>query len=205
MELFWEGSRDDGGSGVFWVYLGGGVGLIVLGTVITAAFAVGARRQLRSIGLLTASGAAPVTVKWFLVAQGALAGLIGSVSGAVLAIVGTRVVPDRYIEDLAGRPVAGPVVRLADLLPIIAIGTVVAAGGVVAAGPLGRAGADPASARRAAAAARACRAGSPCSARRRSAPAAPCSPWRSRGRDVEGSRTARRSGRSSPSPVASPW
>ena len=41
---------------VLGVPRGGGVGLIVLGTVITAAFAVGARRQLRSIGLLSASG-----------------------------------------------------------------------------------------------------------------------------------------------------
>jgi putative ABC transport system permease protein len=113
--------------GIFWAYVGGGVGLVVLGTVITAAFAVGARRQLRSIGLLAASGASPRTVKWFLVTQGALAGLSGALLGIGLALVGLRFVPDRYVEQVARRPVAGPIVRPLDLVPILVIGSVVAA------------------------------------------------------------------------------
>ena len=41
---------------VFFTYLGGAMGLLALGTVIAAAFAVGARRQLHTIGLLSSTG-----------------------------------------------------------------------------------------------------------------------------------------------------
>lgn len=111
---------------VFWSYVGGGVGLVVLGTVITAAFAVGARRQLRSVGLLSSSGASPSTVKWFLVAQGAVAGLVGSIVGVTSAVLALRAIPADVVNGLAGRPIEGVTVRFADLLPIVVIGTLAA-------------------------------------------------------------------------------
>ncbi len=49
---------------VLWTYVGGAIGLVIVGTVIAAAFAIGARRQLRTIGLLAASGASRATVGW---------------------------------------------------------------------------------------------------------------------------------------------
>src|SRR3546814_2236010 len=47
-------STDDGTTGVRWAYVLGAVALTVAGLVISAAFAVGARRQLVSIGQLSA-------------------------------------------------------------------------------------------------------------------------------------------------------
>lgn len=112
----------------FWTYVVGGLGLIVLSTVIAAAFAIGARRQLRTIGLLSSNGASPAAVTWFLVAQGAVAGLVGSAMGIAVALGGLSLLPARLLSQLAGRVVDGPDVRLLDLVPIAVIGTVVAAG-----------------------------------------------------------------------------
>lgn len=109
--------------GVFWTYVGGGIGLLVLGTVVTAAFAIGARRQLRSVGLLASSGAAPRTIAWFLVAQGTVAGAVGSFLGIAGGLLATRLMPPRLLEGFANRPVDGPVTRVADLVPILIIGT----------------------------------------------------------------------------------
>lgn len=109
--------------GVFWSYVGGGVGLLVLGTVVTAAFAISARRQLRTVGLLSSTGAAPSTVAWFLVAQGAVAGAAGSLLGIGVGVAVTRLVPRRLLESFANRPVDGPVTRVVDLVPILLIGT----------------------------------------------------------------------------------
>ncbi|MEJ7585259.1 MAG: FtsX-like permease family protein [Acidimicrobiales bacterium] len=120
------GDQGDKTAAVFWSYVGGGVGLIVLGTVITAAFAVGARRQLRSVGLLSSSGASPSTVKWFLVAQGAVAGSVGSIVGVAAGVLAVRTVPGHLLTSLAGRPVDQVVARPADLLPIVVIGTLAA-------------------------------------------------------------------------------
>lgn len=111
---------------VFWSYVGGGVGLVVLGTVITAAFAVGARQQLRSVGLLSSSGASPSTVKWFLVAQGAVAGLVGSIVGVASGVLATQLIPAHVVDGLAGRPIEGVTVPLTDLVPIVVIGTLAA-------------------------------------------------------------------------------
>jgi putative ABC transport system permease protein len=113
---------------VLWTYVAGGIGLIVLGTIITAAFAVGARRQLRSVGLLASSGAAPATIRWFLVAQGTVAGALGSIAGVVVGVgavaLGLRTAPDDVITRALGWPVERAVVRPAELLPVIVIGTV---------------------------------------------------------------------------------
>jgi len=110
-------------------YAAGGVGLIVLGTIITAAFAIGARRQLRSVGLLASSGAAPATVRWFLVAQGTVAGAIGSIAGVVAGVgavaLALRVAPVDVRHATFGWPVGRAAVRPAELLPVVVIGTLV--------------------------------------------------------------------------------
>jgi len=118
-------SRD---AGVFWTYLGGAVALLVLGTVIAAAFAVGARRQLRTIGLLSATGGSPRTVRWFLLAQGVIGGALGALLGVGLGVALTRLIPDEWLESLTDRPVGGPVTRTSDVVPILLIGTLAAVG-----------------------------------------------------------------------------
>ena len=65
----------------------GALVLTVVGIVISAAFAVGARRQLVTIGQLSASGASPTTVRTALVLQGTVTGLVGAVAGLGLAAV----------------------------------------------------------------------------------------------------------------------
>ncbi len=119
---------DDEDAGVFWTYLGGAVALLALGTVIAAAFAVGARRQLHTIGLLSATGGSPRTVRWFLLAQGVIGGALGATFGVGLAVAATRLVPNEWLESLTDRPVTGPVTRLGDVVPILLIGTVAAVG-----------------------------------------------------------------------------
>jgi putative ABC transport system permease protein len=122
---------EDGGSltktdGVFYTYLGGAIALMALGTVIAAAFTIGARRQLHTVGLLSSTGAAPSSVRWFLMAQGLVAGLVGSLAGVLVVVLGSRFVPDLVLSKIVNRPVGGPVFRLADLVPIVVIGTVAA-------------------------------------------------------------------------------
>ncbi|MBL8777020.1 MAG: FtsX-like permease family protein [Acidimicrobiales bacterium] len=112
--------------GVSYTYLGGAIALMALGTVIAAAFTIGARRQLHTVGLLSSTGAAPSSVRWFLVAQGFLAGLLGSIAGVLLVVAGSRFVPDLVLSKVVNRPVGGPVFRLADLAPIVVIGTLAA-------------------------------------------------------------------------------
>ena len=112
---------------VFWTYVAGAVALAVLGTVIAAAFAVSARRQLRTLGLLSASGASPRTLRWLLVAQGATIGVTGSVLGVAAGLAAAAAVPDRWLRSFAGRHVDGLVVRPADLLPVVVIGAAAAA------------------------------------------------------------------------------
>src|SRR3546814_2336743 len=75
--------NEDGTTGVRWAYVLGAVALTVAGIVISAAFAVGARRQLVSIGQLSASGASPATIRSSLVLQGTFTGIVGAVAGFV--------------------------------------------------------------------------------------------------------------------------
>lgn len=112
---------------VLWTYVAGAVALAVLGTVIAAAFAVAARRQLRALGLLSASGASPGMLRWLLVAQGATIGVTGSVLGVAAGLAAAAAVPDRWLRSFAGRHVDGLVVRPADLVPVVLIGAVAAA------------------------------------------------------------------------------
>ncbi|HYD10294.1 MAG TPA: FtsX-like permease family protein [Acidimicrobiales bacterium] len=117
----------DSSATVYWTYVGGGVGLAVLGTVIAAAFAVGARRQLRTIGLLSATGASPGAVRWFLVLQGITAGLVGSIVGVGVGVSVAHATPRELLESMAGHVVDGADTNVLDLVPIVLIGTIAAA------------------------------------------------------------------------------
>jgi putative ABC transport system permease protein len=121
-----EVSHTDHQVGVLWTYLAGGIALIVLSTIIAAAFAVGARRQLRTVGLLSASGAPPRVVTWCLAAQGAITGCIGAALGAAAGVLVTRALPEDLLTELADHRVRTPTTRLLDLVPIVVIGTLVA-------------------------------------------------------------------------------
>lgn len=79
-----------------------GVGAIVA-VVASAAFALAARRQLRSVGLLATAGADPATIRASLVLQGALPGLVAGVLAAVagwaaVAVIARLGLVERFSE-----------------------------------------------------------------------------------------------------------
>lgn len=127
LEPVWSGSSDGAAGALGLTYLLGAVALVVLGTVITAAFAVGARRQLRSIGLLSSTGAPPAVLRWYLVAQGVVAGLVGSLLGIALAVSAAHLAPESLLRAVIGHAIDGVVAPPAWLVPVVVIATLVAA------------------------------------------------------------------------------
>ena len=113
---------------VLWTYVGGTVGFFVVGTIVAAAFALGTRRQLRTIGLLSSSGASPRVIAWALTAQGAVSGAVGSVVGIGLGVVGVHLLPLHVLQSITARQALGPVIHPIELLPIAVIGTMAAMG-----------------------------------------------------------------------------
>ena len=65
-------------------------GLIEVVLIVGSAFAVGARRQVRDLGLVAASGGAPADVRRVLLAQGLVLGAGASVLGAVAGVLAFR-------------------------------------------------------------------------------------------------------------------
>ena len=116
------GPVDDSRS-VQWSLVLGAIALTVLGIVISAAFAVGARRQLVTLGQLSASGAPPSTVRAALVLQGTVTGVLGGLLG--LAIAGTALLAGRGLfERLLDERIYAYVVSGKDVVLAVAIGVV---------------------------------------------------------------------------------
>jgi putative ABC transport system permease protein len=63
------------------------IGLLFVGLVAAAGFAVMAQRRLRALGMLGALGATDSQVRLAMVANGTVVGVVGSVTGAVLGLV----------------------------------------------------------------------------------------------------------------------
>lgn len=120
------GDSGDGGSdGVRWSLVIGAVALTVVAIVISAAFAVGARRQLVTLGQLSASGAPASTLRAALVLQGTVTGLVGAAGGLVLAAV-LLVSFEGNLERILDRRVDGFEARPAEILVVVAIGVAAA-------------------------------------------------------------------------------
>jgi len=62
------------------------IGLLFVGLVAAAGFAVMAQRRLRALGMLGALGATDGQVRLAMVANGAVVGVVGSVTGAILGL-----------------------------------------------------------------------------------------------------------------------
>jgi putative ABC transport system permease protein len=112
---------DSSAQGVRWSLVLGAVTLTVMGIVIAAAFAVGARRQLVTIGQLTSSGASPRTVKAALVLQGTVTGVAGAVLGAALAAALLVALQGR-IEPVLDKRIDGFELRPFELALALAVG-----------------------------------------------------------------------------------
>ncbi|MDY7105574.1 MAG: ABC transporter permease [Actinomycetota bacterium] len=106
---------------VGWV--GGAVALTVLGIVIAAAFAAGARRQLVVLGQLSANGAMPSTLRRVLLLQGTWTGAVGVLAGFGLGAIALFILIP-HVDAFFGRDVAPYTVRPGDLAPIAVIGVV---------------------------------------------------------------------------------
>ena len=105
------------------------VGLIEVVLVVGAAFAVGARRQVRDLGLLAASGGAPSDIRRSLLAQGCVLGIGGSLLG-VAAGTGTFLGSIPAYEAIRHEQVWTHDLSVAALLGIFVLGSVT---GIVAA------------------------------------------------------------------------
>jgi putative ABC transport system permease protein len=79
-------------------------GLLEVVLLVGSAFAVGARRQVRDLGLVAASGGAPADVRRVLLAQGLVLGVGASVLGAVAGALAFRVGTPLY-EQLTHQPI----------------------------------------------------------------------------------------------------
>ena len=67
-----------------------GLGLLEVILLAGAAFAVGARKQVRDMGLLGAGGASPRQVRTVLLVQGGVLGAIGAVGGVAVGVAAAR-------------------------------------------------------------------------------------------------------------------
>lgn len=112
-------------AGVRWSTVVGALALAVFGLVIAAAFAVGARRQLRTLGILASNGASPAALRAVVIWQGAWAGLLGAVGGLVLAGLGLVAAWPSHDRFLSYEP-RWFTVRLTDLGPIVGLGVLTA-------------------------------------------------------------------------------
>lgn len=102
-----------------------GFGVLEIMLLAGAAFAVGARRQVRDLGLVGAQGGTARDVRRIVLAQGVVLGLLGSAAGVVVGVV----------VALAGRPLWEPVTDTAITgwdVPLLVVAAVTAIG--VAAG-----------------------------------------------------------------------
>jgi putative ABC transport system permease protein len=98
-----------------------GVVLVVMAIVASAAFAVGARRQIHTLGLLSASGAPPAALRRAVLLQGTVTGAVASALGAALGLIGAAVaVP--LLEDAMDRTLPALRVHPLDVAVPIALG-----------------------------------------------------------------------------------
>jgi putative ABC transport system permease protein len=118
-------SGSDAAQTVAWSWVIGALVLTVIGIVISAAFAVGARRQLVTLGQLAGNGAAPKDLRRVLFLQGTLTGLVGTALGLVLGAV-ALVVAAPYADEFFKRDIHPYTVRLLDVVPIVVLGVVTA-------------------------------------------------------------------------------
>ena len=113
------------GSAVTWSTVIGALALAVSGIVIDASFTVGARRQLRTLGILASNGASPGALRAVVLWQGAWAGLLGTAAGLVLGGAALAAAWPHHDRFLTYEP-RWFTVRPTDIAPIAVLGVVTA-------------------------------------------------------------------------------
>ncbi len=99
-----------------------GVALLMVAIVASAAFAVGARRQLRLLGVVAAAGGSPADLRRSVLLQGTVTGLLSSLVGLALAVVGTAAVHP-LLDDILNRDVGGLSFPIVPLVLAVVLGT----------------------------------------------------------------------------------
>jgi putative ABC transport system permease protein len=97
----------------------------VLGIVISVAFAIGARRQLRTLGLLAANGGSPKTLRTVVLYQGVWAGAGGASVGLVTGLI-VLVVLWPFHHGWIGYDPTWWTLSLLDLAPVLVVAVVAA-------------------------------------------------------------------------------
>ena len=110
------------GAGVGDLYALGGVALLMVAIVASAAFAVGARRQLRLLGVVAAAGGSPADLRRSVLLQGTVTGLLSSLVGLALAVVGTAAIHP-LLDDALNRDVGGLAYPVVLLVLAVVLGT----------------------------------------------------------------------------------
>lgn len=117
------------GTGMAVVALVISFGVLEIVLLAGTAFAVGARRQTRALGLVAAAGGTARDVRRIVLAQGVVIGLIGAVSGLLIAII-AAIAGQPLWERLSSRLITDWQLPIGRLVVITAIG---AAAGLLAA------------------------------------------------------------------------
>ncbi len=87
------------------LYLFGGLGMAAFGLIVSSALAIGARRQLRALGLIGATGGSPRNAGLLILLQGVVLGTVGAAVGigvGIGAAVAARPWVERYTEQHEG-------------------------------------------------------------------------------------------------------
>ncbi len=118
-------ARDQPQTTVNWILVAGIVALAIVGIVISGAFAVGARRQLVTLGQLSANGADERLLRLTLSLEGLLSGVIGSVLGFAAGVVFLVLMRGHFENWLHHDP--GPYIwKLRDTIAILVTGVIAA-------------------------------------------------------------------------------
>lgn len=112
-----------------WGWVGGVLALVAVGIIVAAAFATSARRQLMTVGQLTANGATQAVVRRVLALQGSWNAALGAAMGILAGLLAMR--PARPLaEAISNHDLAGFQVSSTDLVAIAL--TSVVAGSIAA-------------------------------------------------------------------------